>query len=355
MDTINVLHICDYAAAYRGNFIDSLEALEKHQDNIKNFYLFPARARQAPAEEWIKHLNTKDEVAYIQEKNFFKNIILFLNIIKTKKIDRIVRHFSDFRIDIIIKTFFDGQKVVRFFHCDCNRSANPVKHRIKEFVWKNNRLVGVSESIANKIRTVHPDFQVYSIVNAIRFDRLDSIDEFSRENSTALLMMGWDYERKGVDLAIKAVRNLREKYDIVLQIVGGKNEDKIKQLAKNILGSEVDWIRYLPPTNNIGTYYRASDIFLSPSRQEAFGYANIEAAYCKNSIVLSKVDGQGQLNIEGAYWVEPDNVEDLTRQLEAAILELKLPERIAQKERTKEQVRQAYSLEEWAKKLSAVL
>lgn len=355
MDTLNVLHICDYAAAYRGNFIDSLEALEKHRGNIKNFYLFPARARQAPAEEWIKELNSDNEVAYLQERNLLKNIRLFLKIIRTHKIDRIVRHFTDFKIDIIIKAFFDGRKVVRFFHCDCTRSANPFKHRLKEFVWKRNRLVGVSDAIANKIRAVHPSFEVHAIVNAIRFDRLDKVDEFRRESCVALLMMGWDYERKGVDLAVRAVHTLRKKHDVILQIIGGRNEDKIKELAKNILGEEADWIRYLPPTNNVGTYYRASDIFLSPSRQEAFGYANIEAAYCKNSIVLSRVDGQGQLNIEGAYWVEPNNAEQLAQQLETAIIELKLPEKIKQKERVSEQVKQAYSLEEWADKLAAVL
>lgn len=107
----------------------------------------------------------------------------------------------------------------------------------------------------------------------------------------------------------------------------------------------------MPQTNNIGTYYAANDIFLSPSRQEAFGYANIEAAYCKNSIVLSRVDGQGQLKIEGAYWVEPDDLEDLTQKLEQAVLELNLPEKIIQRENVKKQVEQTYSLRAWSDKV----
>lgn len=164
-------------------------------------------------------------------------------------------------------------------------------------------------------------------------------------------MMGWDYKRKGVDLAIKATHALQEKYNLTLQIVGGKNEDKIKQLAKDILGEEPGWIRYLPPTNNVGTYYVANDIFLSPSRQEAFGYANIEAAYCKNSIVLSKVDGQAQLQIEGAYWIEPNNLEDFTQKLEQAVLQLNHPEKIQQREKVKMQVAQIYSLRDWSNKL----
>jgi glycosyltransferase involved in cell wall biosynthesis len=163
--------------------------------------------------------------------------------------------------------------------------------------------------------------------------------------------MGWDYKRKGVDLAIKATHALQKKYNLTLQILGGVNEDKIKRLANEILGKDVDWIRYLPPTNNVGTYYTKNDIFLSPSRQEAFGYANIEAAYCKNSIVLSKVDGQGELQIDGAYWFESDNIEEFTQKLEQAIIELNLPEKVTQREFVKTQVQQIYSLQEWSNKL----
>ena len=100
--------------------------------------------------------------------------------------------------------------------------------------------------------------------------------------------------------------------------------------------------------------YRANDIFLSPSRQEAFGYASVEAAYCGNSIVLSKVDGQAELQLEGAYWFRSEGVEDFTEQLEKAILERNLPEKIAQREQVKAQVEKIYSLEEWSNKLVAL-
>jgi len=36
--SFNVLHVCDYAAYYRGNFIDSLESVEKYHSNVKNIY-----------------------------------------------------------------------------------------------------------------------------------------------------------------------------------------------------------------------------------------------------------------------------------------------------------------------------
>ena len=349
--TYNVLHICDFAAQYPGNFIASLESLEKYHDNVKNFYLFPAKTRNTVAEKWILAMNDDKEVAYIQENNMFGTALLLLNIIKRNKINRIVRHFSDKKIDILLKVLFDSKKIIRFFHCDCRPDKNILKQKIKEFVFRNNTLVGVSNVTANRVKSVFPGSSVFSIVNAINFERLDQIDKFEKADGISLFMLAWDYKTKGADLAIKVVNDLRKKYNLVLHFVCGENEPKVKALAKEILGTDVDWIRFLPSTNNIGTYYHANDIFLSPSRHEAFGYANIEAVYCKNSIVLSKVDGQAELQIEGAYWIESDNIADFTQKLEQAILERNLPDKIAQRERAKEQVVQIYSLQEWSNRV----
>lgn len=343
-----VLHICNYAAQYPGNFIASIESLEKYQADVKNYYLFPAKTRGTVAKDWINGMNITQEVAYIQKDNMFSNALLLLRIIRQNRINRIVRHFSDKKMDILVKMFFDSNKVIRFFHCDCIPEKNVIKQKIKEKIYKNNKLVGVSNAIANHVKAVYPDSSVYSLVNAIHFDRLNHIDEFEKADGISLLMLAWDYQTKGVDLAIKVVNDLRKKYDLILHLVCGESEPKVRALAKEILGAEANWIRFLPSTNNIGTYYNANDIFLSPSRHEAFGYANIEAVYCRNSIVLSKVDGQGELQIEGAYWIEPDNIENFAKMLEQAILERNFPEKKAQRERAKEQVEQIYSLKEWS-------
>lgn len=353
-DSFNVLHVCTYSAPYRGNFIDSLESLEQYHPNIKNFYLFPVKAQFTPAQGWINELNREQEIAYIQKNNLIANTLLFLRIIKKHRINRIVRHFSDKKIDLIIKLLFNSKNVIRLFHCVPETENSALKHKLKQIIWKRNKLVGVSDNVARDIEAVFPGFDVYSLVNAVHFDRLNNIDEFIKAEGISLLMMGWDYRTKGVDLAIKAVDALRGKYDLTLQIVSGESEAAVRALARDILGEDVDWIRYLPSTNNVGTYFNSNDIFLSPSRHEAFGYANVEAAYCKNCIVLSRVDGQGELQIDGAYWFEPDNLEDFIQKLEQAVTELDLPEKIAQRERTKAQVEQTYSLQEWSNKFADI-
>lgn len=352
----SVLHICDYAAPYRGNFIDSLESIEQYHCNIKNYYLFPRRAQNNPDTlQWIAGLNSMDTVAYIQEANFLGNAWLLWHILRKQKICRIVRHFPDVKIDILVRLLYGDKKVIRFFHTRFMKSNSSVKHFLKKLLWKNNKLVGVSEAIADELRDVFPEYFVTVVDNAINFRRLDAVEFFEHPNKLCLMMMGRDRETKGVDLAIKACEMLRPKYDFVLRIISGRNPEMVREVIIDVLGEMVDWIEILPPNNNVGTYFVTNDIFLSPSRHEAFGYANVEAAYCENSVVLTRVGGQKQLHIEGAYWVEPNSVEDLAEKIETAINEFKTPERIAQRAAVKEQVQLVYSLKEWSNRVVTII
>ena len=353
MTTKTVLHVCNYAAPYRGNFIDSLASLQHYQD-IQNIYLFPHQAHHSGAQEWIDELNQGGVCAYILENSFTKNVRLLKSIIKKHSIDRIITHFTDIKIDLLIKAVYNGKKVIRFFHTPYH-PTKPLLHHIRKFLWNKNIFIGVSDFVTKNLKNIFPKHQSYSIINAINFNRLNAIVEPLKNKPIVITMMGWDWKRKGVDLALQAIDNIRCKYDIVLQIVAAINNNKIEQVITDTLGSRVEWVKILPPTNDISSYYKISHIFLSPSREEAFGYAVVEAAYCENSIVLSKVDGQGELEIDSAYWFESENVDEFTKQLEKAILELNTPETLLLKKQTKEKIQSTYSLEKWCKEVLALL
>ena len=353
---LNILHICDYTAPYRGNFIDSLASIEQFHDNVKTFYLFPNRAKDNPDTlSWIAELNEKQTVAFVQEKNALANAILLARIIHSNKIQCIIRHFSDNRMDVLVKLLFNGKHVIRFFHSRLAISNSAIKQCIRRFLWRNNKLVGVSDSVADELRAAFPDYYVTTIFNAINFERLNKVEALSCNDRISLMMMGWDRETKGVDLAIRACEKLQKEYRFVLRIVSGRDAELTRNMIKDILGEIVDWIEILPPTNNVGTYYAANDIFLSPSRHEAFGYANVEAAYSENSIVLTRVGGQSQLKIEGAYWVEPNNIDDLAEKIKAAIIELKTPQKVEQRARVKLDVQRVYSLKDWSAKVVSLV
>lgn len=46
---MNIVHVCDYSAPYKGNFIESLEFLEEKLKNraVRRFTCFPTEPKQA--------------------------------------------------------------------------------------------------------------------------------------------------------------------------------------------------------------------------------------------------------------------------------------------------------------------
>ncbi len=352
----SVLHICDYAANYRGNFIESLEYLAKKQKNYgDHVYLFPYRAKSSKAAEWIADLTQNHIYAYIQEKNIFKNFLLLRKIIKKHKVSCIIRHFSDLKTDILLKICVPKIKIIRFFHGMYTESKTSLKHKLRNFIFKGNTFVGVGEAASKNLRERFNKFRILTISNAIFFDRLNRTDEFTKNDDISLMTMGYNLKVKGADLSIAAAEKINNKYHVHLYIATASHKDELVSYINNVYGYIPSWITILPPTENIATYYNNIDIFLSPSRSEAFGYAVVEAAYCEKSIVATKVDGQGELKIPGVYWCESENLQDIQDKIELAINELKTEKKQKQLAETALYVQKEYSLDNWANKVMELI
>ena len=348
-----LLHICNYAAPYSGNFICSLRSLEKYEQ-IKNVYLFPYYANENGAKVWIDELNQNGVCAYVQDSSRWKTYLLIKRIMREHKVDKVVMHFSNLRIDGIVKLAVSKRKIIRFFH-NCYRPRRKSVHLLRSFLWNGNVFVGVSHFVTERLKETFPKACVRPVVNAIEFSRLDQVEPYERKGKIVATIMGWNQKGKGLDLALIAVERLRSKYDIVLQIVAAINSETMDRFMVDTLGNRPDWAIVLPPRNDVATYFRETDVFLSPSRDEAFGYAVVEAAYCEKSIVASRVDGQAELEIDGVYWFENENVEELCQQIERSILELDSPEKVAQRSEVKEKVQSTYSLEKWSKRVAELI
>lgn len=348
-ETIFILHACDYAASYKGNFIDSLKSLEKNNQNVKNIYLFPHKARITGARKWIEELNETEMIAYTQEETFLENFILIRQIIKKHNIKFIFRHFSDYKVDIIIKLLFDSKYVIRFFHSMYDeKNTKSLKHKLRKFIWKKNTLVGVSAAVTRILEKVFVGFPVHTVENAICFERLQKEELLQRSNRISLLAMGYNLNIKGTDLALNVANKLCGKYNVQLYIIVAAHKEELLTYIDKTFGCVPTWVTLLPAVENIATYYNNTDIFLSPSRNEAFGYAVVEAAYCEKSIVASRVGGQAELDVDGVYWFESENLNDLYDKTELAIQQLQNPEIVTNKEKVKEYVQNRYSLDRWS-------
>ena len=114
-----------------------------------------------------------------------------------------------------------------------------------------------------------------------------------------------------------------------------------------------DWILLLPPREDVSSYYRMADVFLSPSRQEGFCYALVEAAYCRTPVLASAIDAQKDLALPKSAFFPPEDVEALASVLLRVLSEEHTASRAQALEQAGERVRQTYALSRWAERVLA--
>jgi glycosyltransferase involved in cell wall biosynthesis len=107
-----------------------------------------------------------------------------------------------------------------------------------------------------------------------------------------LVHFGWDWERKGGDLFMQAVRMLRERGVEAVGVTVGGGEPARRLREELQLGHAV---HVLEPTDDVRTLYSAADLFLSPSRAEGTPYSVMEALSSGTAVVASDISGHGAM------------------------------------------------------------
>jgi glycosyltransferase involved in cell wall biosynthesis len=103
------------------------------------------------------------------------------------------------------------------------------------------------------------------------------------------LSVAYLIKEKGVDVAVRAVRELPE--DVVLWVVGhGPERENLDALAQELnVGGRV---RFLGAPSSVVPYMQAADCFVCPSVwQEGAGAVNFEAMACGLPDVASRIGG----------------------------------------------------------------
>ena len=127
-------------------------------------------------------------------------------------------------------------------------------------------------------------------------------------------MFGYTYYRKGVDLAIKAIEKI-DNDNILLAISISKNENEFREQIIHDFGKIPEFVKIIKPRNDIATYYKASNLFLSAAREEGFCYAIIESMYCGIPCICTELPGQPN-EIPDLIKVESKNVKQLAEEIE---------------------------------------
>ena len=360
----NVLHLTDYGAPYEGNFVSSLRALEAKllAEGRAMAYVFPPRAaKQLWAQEMAQ---SKPNVTVLQPGGFFSYMRQVRRLLKDTKSGVLHVHFIHYREKIAsllaARTCGHRVKLVVHLHNHLNLPKSFLRALPQKlYLAQAERFICCSASVADRlIKDGIPAQKVVVAENAIAFERLDAFTPLTHtelglpEGAKTALIFGFDFYRKGVDLAVEAVRKLRQEQgtNAALAVVLSSRKEEAERNILRQLGLESlpDWVRLLPPRSDVGSYYRFADVFLSPSREEGFCYALVEAAYCKVPVVASAIDAQKDLHLPEQAFCAPGDAASLAAAVQRQ-LDLRSEQGFEQVlEEAKQRVVQAYSLSAWA-------
>lgn len=317
-----VVVISNYAANYGGNFIRSIRALACACSGSVIF-LFPEEAR---GKLWVEKLDGY-EVEFVPfDRQGFHDACSSL-VVRCGRDVLAHTHFVDGLLLAQVTECFD--RVICHQHMALDRPSGlkgKTKAVLKKVlfggIYSKALLVAVSEPVAASLRRAHPKARVECVPNAIDFSRYAGsvADAATRPLRIAA--------RPRVRHALRAQggRRSHERLRSPDQARQGchshsprPQRGRMRQQGDCASGGVPRWMHIVPVTEDVPSFYSSHDLFLSPSRSEAFGYAAVEAAYMGCGVVASDVPGQNSLKgIDGIQWVRPNDPEDLANAMVAS-------------------------------------
>ncbi len=172
---------------------------------------------------------------------------------------------------------------------------------------KAEKVIAVSDALAEKLRDYRPRYadKIIAVNNIIDTDtvRQKSLDTpsivFTRD-SFNIVSCGRLSPAKGMDIAVDACAELVRDgmSDIHWWIVGGGPEEEKLREQIHTLGVD-GHVTLLGMRDNPYPYIRQADLYVQPSRFEAFGLSILEAQVLAVPIIATETDGGNKLIDDG--------------------------------------------------------
>lgn len=312
---MTVLQVCAFGAESPGNFIASLEALEKAlaEKGVRTIYAFVARAKD---KEWCKTICRRTKVYFLPEAKariLPQTYQIMHRIYKENDVDIVHTHFELYDIPA---TVMAPPETNVFWHLHDVLNVN--NDGLRNVLWKlqygvvgkRATLLSVSEKHGKQaVRLGFPEKQVFFFPNGIDLNRIRPTPRCKYQNTA--LMMGWDVRRKGVDLLLSAAEKVKnENYKVF--VVGG---DLCRDyLDENYSGSK---ICFREPVEDINELYGTVRVFLHISRAEGLSYALLEAIYAGIPVICSDIpENLFAKEFKNVYFVRNENIDEIAEKMD---------------------------------------
>lgn len=362
---MNVLIAADYATPASGNFVASClelgRALRKNGDQLS--FIFPEHANTLSRSSWVHWLEKEGFPVYLTPKNLpEEQILTFLRtIIAQQQIDILHIHFGLFHHTVVSHAKELGVKILVHDHMGFAAEANPTKQKIRcaalSLLYRKNGIA--IASVSPEKNRAYLFAKRWHIPNGLSQSRNVAHSATREEIRTAwgiepnqkvCLLLGWAVYTKGLDIAVKAVNEIRKTDpDMLLGVVGigdPPNPERLRFIQDSTsLDPHSPWIRYFPSREDMFAYHRAADVYLSASRSEAFSYGILEAISENTPVAVS--------DIKGTSWCHPYTkaVVYPTEDPKACASAIRRALALGRAESNADEMVGTYSIEKWCEQL----
>lgn len=274
-----------------------------------------------------------------KSKSFFLTSIYMLKIIRKNNINLMLSQcplIGGFIATFISKTTkiplmveIHGMEYFRVL--DSNKIHNKIISKMIRYSFRHaNKVRSLSKKMTDMLLERNVNANIVEIPNRVNCNlfNLPKKDN-SLNKKIKVVSVGRFVWEKGYEIAIKAILELQQKYDIELTLIGGGPLlEEYKEIAKdNKNFTFITWVQQeelLPILNQ-------SDIYIQPSISEGMPRTILEAMAMKLPVIVSDVGAiSGIVNHKvNGMLIEPGNIQSLENAIEELILNLQLRTSIA--------------------------
>lgn len=218
-----------------------------------------------------------------------------------------------------------ANKKIGWIHNDFETTGYPIQ-KLKNYLSYYDEIVAVSNRVGEEFKSRCPEmaFKLSVAQNVLDEDEIIEkskekiLDEkFFGDKRIKILTIGRFTVQKGIDSAIEICNRLKSKhYDFCWYIIGwGEEEDNYKQLIKKF--SLEESVIILGKKVNPYPYIANCDVYVQPSRHEAWGLVVQEARILNRPIVCTNFAGANEQIINGitGYIVPTNDLEELENKI----------------------------------------
>jgi len=202
-------------------------------------------------------------------------------------------------------------------------------------------LIAVSQRTAGLLADYFHRRDVRIIPNAVDTAQFSSAVRLSRRSDArlrrnfreadfVLLLIGNDWENKGLSTILEALPKLADT-PLKLLIVGNDDTSSWRRLTERL--GVLDRCNWDTACNDILDLYAAADVYVSPSREDSFGMPVAEAMACGLPVVTSVFAGVSSLlhdGIDGFVLQEPRDADTLAKLIRMLFVQKELRIRVGE-------------------------